>query len=107
MSMYHVIVSQGENNRQEIFKSERFLHAKTAAENYKRDTGMNCRVESRVDCFTTSTLEEAIAEADALTAASRTMADRTAEHKAAGFTPGNMGTPTAAEWAADALKQGR
>lgn len=59
--MYHAKVSEGEKRGDSIFRSEDYAAAKRAADNYKRDTGINCEVESRSVVYVTSTLEEAMA----------------------------------------------
>jgi hypothetical protein len=58
--IYHAIISGGERGGLELLRSENYGFAKTACDNYKRDTGVNCHVESRARCYTTSTLEEAL-----------------------------------------------
>jgi hypothetical protein len=97
MPMYIVTISQGEKKGSEIFRSENFSYASTAADNYKRDTNMNCSVESRTTVYTTQTLDEAL---------------KTAQKDARRFimVVGDH-SPEArrerAEWAADTLRQGR
>lgn len=44
----------------EIHHGESFPGAKIMADNYKRDTGHNCRIESRSEVYTTQTLDEAM-----------------------------------------------
>lgn len=84
--MYHAMISGGEKGGMELLRSENFGFAKSACDNYKRDTGINCHVESRARCYTTSTLEEAmVAEAVELAKtksadASRGQWDGTADH---------------------------
>lgn len=82
MSLYIVTVSEGELRGKEVFRTEVASYAIRAADNYKRDTGKNCDVESRTTVYTTTTLEESLAaEADARTKLAgydktRTMGDR-------------------------------
>lgn len=58
--LYKVKPIQGDRKGTVIFESENWNFAKTAAENYKRDTGTNCNVESVSVVYTTTTLEEAL-----------------------------------------------
>jgi hypothetical protein len=60
--MYYAIISGGERGGLELLRSDNYGYAKSACDNYKRDTGINCHIESRHRCYTTSTLEEALVE---------------------------------------------
>lgn len=60
--MYYAIISGGERGGLELLRSENFGFVKSACDNYKKDTGINCHIESRHRCYTTSTYEESLVE---------------------------------------------
>lgn len=104
--MYYTFIAAGEKKGTQLFESENYDFARTAAENYKRDTGINCYVESRAMVYTTQTLDEAMAAGSEAVAYDPRRAARVLNIVRVGDHAPEA-RRASLEWEADAMRQGR